>query len=222
VGVVPDIDYCRVVTDLPEKKRTDPGALSDRLAWAWSDAYRSRVADSLLLEFDDVATFLFDQASEAGAPQADRTIAARGLSRPGRRQRDAAYQRRYPSPEGRAERPLDKGHMVAHRAGGEFGPNMFPQDRALNRGWSAEGKRYRSLEREIAATPGMFFFCCLLYADDSDFPAAVELGLLRPGGLHVERFRNRFDLPVSSRVFDLAFFSALEAQADAPTTDPAT
>ena len=84
--------------------------------------------------------------------------------------------------------------MVAHGAGGEFGPNIFPQDRALNRGWSAEGKRYRALEREIAANPGALFFCCLLYGDDSDFPAAVELGLLRPPVLHVERFRNRFDL----------------------------
>jgi hypothetical protein len=71
---------------------------------------------------------------------------------------------------------------------------MFPQDRELNRGWSAEGRRYRALEREIATTPGAFFFCCLLYADDTDFPAAVELGVLRPDGLHVERFRNRFDL----------------------------
>lgn len=57
-----------------------------------------------------------------------------------------------------------------------------------------EGRRYRTLEREIANTPGAFFFCCLLYADDSDFPAAVELGLLRSDGLRVERFRNRFDL----------------------------
>ena len=84
--------------------------------------------------------------------------------------------------------------MVAHAAGGTFGPNMFPQDRDLNRGWSAEGRRYRALEREIATTPGTFFFCCLLYVDDSDFPAAIDLGVLRPGGLHVERFRNRFDL----------------------------
>jgi hypothetical protein len=58
--------------------------------------------------------------------------------------------------------------MVAHGAGGEFGPSIFPQDRELNRGWSNEGKRYRALEREIAATPGTFFFCCLLYRDDSD------------------------------------------------------
>jgi hypothetical protein len=49
------------------------------------------------------------------------------------------------------------------------------------------------LEREIAKAPGTFFFCCLLYADDTDFPASIELGVLRSGGLHVERFRNRFD-----------------------------
>jgi hypothetical protein len=67
--------------------------------------------------------------------------------------------------------------MVAHAARGTFGPNMFPQDRELNRGWSVEGRRYRALEREIANTPGTFFFCCLLYADDTDCPAAVELGV---------------------------------------------
>lgn len=192
--LVPDVDYSRMPADLSAAERADPDAVGEWLAGAWTAAYRSQVPDSMLLEFQDVATFLFDQASAAGAAQADRTIAARGFSRPGHRPRDAAYQRGYPSPAGRAERPLDKGHMVAHGAGGEFGPNIFPQDRALNRGWSAEGKRYRALEREIAATPGAFFFCCLLYADDSDFPAAVELGLLRPSGLYVERFRNRFDL----------------------------
>jgi hypothetical protein len=144
VRLAPDLDYGRLPADLSARERADPGAVGEWLTSAWSASYRSQVPRSLLLEFDDVATFLFDQAT--------------------------SYQRGYPSPKGRAERPLDKGHMVAHLAGGEFGPNIFPQDRAL-----------------------AFFFCCLLYADDSDFPAAVELGLLRPSGLHVERFRNRFD-----------------------------
>ena len=34
-------------------------------AWlsdAWSEAYRSQVPDSMVLEFEEVATFLFDQA----------------------------------------------------------------------------------------------------------------------------------------------------------------
>jgi hypothetical protein len=77
--------------------------------------------------------------------------------------------------------PLDSGYFV------------FPQDRDLNRGWSEEGKRYRALEREIGASPGRFFFCRLIYTDETDFPTWVELGTLRSGAPYVGRFRNRFD-----------------------------
>lgn len=161
---------------------------------AWSAAYLVSTPAANLYEFGPKPwTFLFDFSSEVGAPQWDRTIAAWGLSAPGKRPRDEAYHRAYPSPKGRAERPLDKGHMVPHQVGGNLGQNIFPQDRDLNRGWSAEGKRYRALEREVGATPGAFFFCRLVYADDTDFPMWVELGTLRSGRVHVERFRNRFD-----------------------------
>ena len=194
VDLVPDVDYAAVAA-AASAQLDEPEALAEHLSAAWAAAYRSRIPQSFLLEFDsDGARFLFDLASSVGAAQADRTVAAWGRSRPAPRPRDVSYQRGYPSPRGRAIRRLDKGHMVAHAAGGTFGPNMFPQNRDLNRGWSADGRRYRALEREIAATPGTFFFCCLLYADDSDFPAAIDLGVLRPSGLHVERFRNRFDL----------------------------
>jgi hypothetical protein len=193
VDLVPDVDYASVAAGALAG-HVEPGELGRHLASAWAEAYSSQVPQSTLVEFDsDGARFLFDLASAASTEQADRTVAAWGHSRPAPRPRDESYQRGYPSPRGRAARPLDKGHMVAHAAGGTFGPNMFPQDRELNRGWSAEGRRYRALEREIANTPGRFFFCFLLYADDTDFPAAVELGLLRSSGLHVERFRNRFD-----------------------------
>jgi hypothetical protein len=193
VDLVPAIDYASVPAAVVARR--DPDELGAYLSRAWAAAYRSQLPESALLEFtSDGARFLFDLASEVGAVQADRTLAAWGRSRQAPRPRDVSYQRGYPSPRGRAVRPLDKGHMVAHAAGGTFGPNMFPQDRELNRGWSVEGRRYRALEREIANTPGTFFFCCLLYADDTDFPAAVELGVLRGDGLQVERFRNRFDL----------------------------
>jgi hypothetical protein len=159
--------------------------------------------DSLLLEFEEVATFLFDQAGAVDAPQADRTIAARGRSgRATGRAMLPTSGATHRLPGGLTGR-LTRGTW-SHGAGGEFGPNIFPEDRELNRGWSAEGKRYRALEREITATPGTSFFCCLLYGDDGDFRAAVELGLLRLGGLYVERFRNRFDLPVSPVAFDLS------------------
>jgi hypothetical protein len=167
--------------------------LVESLSNAWSDAYRSRTPAANLYEFGpEPWTFLFDFSTETDAPQWDRTVAAWGLSVPGRRPRDESYQRNYPSPNGRAERPLDKGHMVPHQIGGDLGQNIFPQDRELNRGWSEQGRQYRALEREAVATPGTFFFCRLIYTDETDFPAWVELGVLRANGPHVDRFRNRF------------------------------
>lgn len=181
--LVPDVDYYSVVASGSADRAAASRELGGLLSRLWSAEYRSQVPECSLLELDsDGATFLFDLASAAGARQADRTVAAWGVSRRAPHPRDESYQRGYPSPRGRAMRSLDKGHMVAHAAGGTFGPNMFPQDRDLNRGWSAKGRRYRALEREIANTPGTFFFCCLLYADDTDFPAAIELGCSGPTG----------------------------------------
>ena len=88
--------------------------------------------------------------------------------------------------------PVDRGHLIPHLSGGEFGPNIFRQDRALNRGWSEEGKRYRALERAAAATPGALYFGHLLYADDTDYPRQIEIAVLLPGAtLCVEQFDNR-------------------------------
>jgi hypothetical protein len=192
MDVISDIDYL----GLAGRHVYDHAALhtvTDALVDAWTAAYRVSTPAANLYEFGrEPWTFLFDFAGETGAPQWDRTVAAWGLSVLGKRPRDEAYQRGYPSPRGRAERPLDKGHMVPHQVGGDFGPNIFPQDRALNRGWSDDGRRYRTLEREIGASPGRFFFCRLLYTDETDFPTWVELGTLRRGALYVERFRNRF------------------------------
>lgn len=188
-----EIDYLAIVEPLLATGRGSEvlaGALSD----AWSDVYRAGTPTANLYEFGpEPWTFLFDFSSETGAPQWDRTVAAWGLSTPGKRPRDESYQRRYPSPNGRAERPLDKGHMVPHQVGGMHGQNIFPQDRDLNRGWSADGRRYRALEREVGRAPGIFFFHRLVYIDQTDFPGWVELGVLRDTGLHVERFQNRFD-----------------------------
>jgi len=96
VFLVPDVDYRRMLAELSADQRRDPAGAGTWLDGAWSGACCSQVPDSLLREFDEVATFLFDQAGTMGAPQADRTIAARGFSRPGRRARDVACQRGLP------------------------------------------------------------------------------------------------------------------------------
>jgi hypothetical protein len=118
-------------------------------------------------------------------------VAAWTITPPPVVRRDVSYQRGFPLPPDPDGTPADRGHLIPHLSGGEFGPNIFRQHRDLNRGWSEQGKRFRALEREAAARPGTFYFGHLLYADDTDYPADIETGLLRDTTLHVERFRNR-------------------------------
>jgi hypothetical protein len=84
------------------------------------------------------------------------------------------------------------GHLIPHLSGGKFGPNIFRQDRGLNRGWSEQGKRYRALEHAAARTHGALYFGHLLYVDDTTFPMQIEIAVLLPGAtLRVEQFDNR-------------------------------
>ena len=90
---------------------------------------------------------------------------------------------------------VDRGHLIPHLSGGEFGPNIFRQDRKVNRGWSEAGKRYRSLEREAASTPRAFYLGHLIYAGATD-----------------TRRRSRSAFSVRNR-------SALEGSTTAPPSD---
>ncbi|MFL6140210.1 MAG: hypothetical protein ACJ74O_20745 [Frankiaceae bacterium] len=182
------LDGCRDRDGTVDRRR-----LSAALIDAWAGAYGESVAGAALHEIPiETVTYLFDYASSRELLQEDRAVAVVGESVAAAALRDAAYQRGHPRPAPRAGRPVDKGHLVPHSGGGVLHVNLFPQDRALNRGWSEEGKAYRAMEREIAV-PGTFFFCRLLYDDGSWFPRAVELGVLRDSGLATRCFQNRFD-----------------------------
>ncbi len=86
----------------------------------------------------------------------------------------------------------DRGHFLSHAAGGPLHINIFPHRRELNRGWSAEGKRFREMERYTVSNPGTLYFHRPIYDDRSDIPLALEYGVL-VDGLHwwVERFKNK-------------------------------
>jgi len=87
--------------------------------------------------------------------------------------------------------PVDRGPLILHMSGGEVGPNIFRQDRALNQGRSEQGKLYRALER-AAGTPGALYFGHLLYTDETAYPIQIEIAvLLRGEALRVELFDNR-------------------------------
>jgi hypothetical protein len=170
----------------------DLSLVTAALLTAFADWYEAKHPDCALQQFEQAgASYLFDLASSANLPQEDRTVAALALTPQAVDPRDTAYQRGFPMSPGVDGAPVDRGHLIPHLSGGEFGPNLFRQDRALNRGWSEQGKRYRALEREAAATPGTLYFGHLIYGDDTAYPYDIETGLLRGDKLHVERFHNR-------------------------------
>jgi hypothetical protein len=166
--------------------------LVGHLERVWLDRYRASGPDCVIEHFDQGgASYLFDGSTKSSVTYHDRTIAAYGTPEAPKSQRDVSYQAGFPLKD-RFARKLDRGHMFPNSSGGLFGPNLFPQDRALNRGWSDDGRRYRAIESR-AARLGLFFFCALVYCDDTDMPAFIELGTIEQGTLHVEAFRNRFD-----------------------------
>ena len=185
------VNYARLMDDLTMLPAT--AAIGPALLAVVAARYERLCPDCSLVQFvQSDATYLFDLASAGGAAQEDRTVAAWTVTPPIAGKRDVSYQRGFPLSPDPGGALVDRGHLIPHLSGGEFGPNIFRQHRALNRGWSPEGKRFRALEREAAATPGTFYFGHLLYEDDTAYPTEIETGLLRGETLHVERFRNRF------------------------------
>lgn len=109
----------------------------------------------------------------------DRVVAAYGLSRPAEGKRDTSRIRGF-GPIGRASGATDKGHLMAHSMGGSLDINVFPQRPEVNRGRTAEGKRYRAMERYAAKHPGTFVFSRLIYGDNTWVPRALEYGIRLP------------------------------------------
>ena len=185
------VDYVGLVRGL--RMPLAPADLGAALFDAVAERYEHQFPDCSLLQFaQSGATYLFDLASAMGAEQEDRTLAAWTITPATVGERDVSYQRGFPLPPDPDGTSVDRGHLIPHLSGGEFGPNIFRQRRDLNRGWSSQGKRFRALEREAAATPGTFYFGHLLYEDGTAYPTEIETGLLRGETLHVDRFRNRF------------------------------
>ena len=169
-----------------------PAEVGNVLLGAVAERYECVCPGCSLMQFTQSgATYLFDFASAVGAGQENRTVAVWTVTPATASKRDVSYQRGFPLAADPGSAPVDRGHLIPNLSGGEFGPNIFRQDRSLNRGWSQEGRRFRALERE-AAIPGTFYFGHLLYEDDTAYPMEIEIGILRGDTLHVERFQNRF------------------------------
>ena len=93
-------------------------------------------------------------------------------------------------------------------AGGEYDINLVPMDMSLNRGWSAEGARFRALERRAAAAPGSLFFIRPLYDDDTQRPCGFEVGVQIGDALVINTFSNSNTLGPGGPVFLLSLADA--------------
>jgi hypothetical protein len=137
-------------------------------------------------------TYLFDRAPSRhrGEGADDRLVVVWGRSTPPTAPKDAARMAGFLRGAGWTRRGHDRGHLVAHGAGGGLDLNLVPQLATLNRGRSGQGRRWRRIERYVARHPGTPLFVRPLYGSGSWIPSAFDYGLVRAGRLNVERFWN--------------------------------
>ena len=144
----------------------------------------------------DLAYFVFDLTAE-------RVVLAYAFSTPSLTKRDASRIRGFPNVNASVKKMMgdrvfqaDKGHFLGHASGGTLDINLFPQRRELNRGWSEQGKRYRTMERYVADRKGTFFYSRPIYDDESWIPEALEFAVLtEERGWWIDLFNNRYVIP---------------------------
>lgn len=146
-------------------------------------------------------TFLFDCGSPLNIPEDDerfckgRVVVAFGRSAPKKGRKDDSRLQGWVGPtEKYFGKEWDKGHFIADSIGGEVRGkefNVFIQNRALNRGWSAEGKLFRKMEKYCNENSGVFCFHRPIYTDATLKPTYLEFGVLTlDDGLWTELFKN--------------------------------
>ena len=134
-----------------------------------------------------------------------RLVVAFGRTTPRKRPRDDYRLRGWVGPtESTFGASWDKGHYIAHSIGGAVDgleANVFIQRRDLNRGWSPDGKEFRSMERYCFDHPGTLCFARPIYCDGTARPAWMEFGIVRLNfGPKVACFDNRIADVMSTEI----------------------
>jgi len=196
LGTRDEIDYAELAAERSPTSETWDAFARQVLAPAWLTAYQAETTWSTEIQEISLGAlvFLFDAAPTlTHIPEAgdDRLVAVWGRSsRPAQKRDRARMAGLLPTPRLWSGSGLDRGHFVAHGAGGGLDLNLFPQLALLNRGWSRQGRLWRQLERYATRHPGTPLFVRPIYRDDSWRPSVLEFGLITEGTLRVERFSN--------------------------------
>lgn len=87
---------------------------------------------------------------------------------------------------------FDKGHFISHKINGSLDQNLYPQLKEINRGWSKQGKLFRSLEKYCEENPNAFVFTRPIYTNLSWIPRFIDYGIFtKEYGLLLNRFDNK-------------------------------
>ena len=195
-------DYYRILSELPGTDYEESVAyLRQKLSVYLTEHYESQFGDADVRHFNDNVNrnylLYFDCTDDYSGDQysrAARMVFIFAKSVPNVSKRNAYRLRQYagsfkgiPQLEG-----YDKGHFVAHCNDGQLDQNIYPQLKELNRGFSAQGKLFRSMERYCQNNPGIFYFVRPIYSDLTCIPDKIDFGIFtQQGGLLLNRFDNR-------------------------------
>jgi len=204
---VPSIDYDQAIRNAPKDSVEAVGHfLAETLPGEWVKAYKALTPNDthiFRIQIDNFE-YIYDlpielvrkgMADNKNAVE-DRVIAAHGWSQPSSEARHDSATRGWPrGPSVVAASPrspgYDRGHFIGHSLGGSLGINLFSQLSELNRGWSEDGKVFRSMERYCEKHPGTYCFVRPAYIGQSAHPSALEYGVLKENGeLWVRSFQN--------------------------------
>ena len=200
-------DYAAIIHSAGECSNEElEDFLSEELPYVWLDHYLATTSRQTAVTrffhgrfeyfYDDYATLEQTGAVPYSSLDEARLVAVIGRSAPQQTKRDDNRLRGWVGPTQHIfGKEWDKGHYIAHSIGGAVDgleANVFQQRRDLNRGWSPEGKIFRSMEHHCAAHPGTLCFHRPSYTDGTALPSTLEFGILLPERkFWVEHFTNR-------------------------------
>ncbi|WP_130472094.1 DNA/RNA non-specific endonuclease [Candidatus Magnetaquicoccus inordinatus] len=187
-----EFDYASFLVDLHGLEMQELWRqLTERMKAVWIEDYETMIggmANIYQFEADKGFFTLFDLvdervgcASDGSEEETDsRVVAVFGQSQLPRNRRDINRQRGFLGPSTRVlPDGYEKGHFIAYSFGGGMDSNLFPQKKSLNRGWSAEGKRYRAMEKYCADHVGTHCFVRPVYDTPTWIPSMLEFGILK-------------------------------------------